>query len=236
MLRWMRACLLVLALFVIAAPTSCGLLRTKAQQREYTLVYLKTGPAKDLSKDAQAAAFAGHFANMNRLAREGRLLMAGPFGKQRSDASLRGLFVLATDDVTTAQQWASTDPAVQAGVFTIECHALRTDAALPQFLAAELAREDADKAAGRTQELGETIRGYALLVADDFAQMLAAIDGRREALLIGRLDGSRGFAVVNCVDRVAAEEAFASLRTDLGAHRFEEWFASKGFEQLPSMR
>jgi ATP-dependent helicase/nuclease subunit B len=32
-------------------------------------------------------------ANMQRLAREGRLVMAGPYGKDKSDAALRGVFV-----------------------------------------------------------------------------------------------------------------------------------------------
>ena len=55
-------------------------------------------------------------------------------------------------------------------------------------------------------------------------------------LLTARLDGTKGFAVVNCIDRVAAEEAFARVRDQLGVHRFEEWFASKGLEQLPTMQ
>jgi len=236
MLRTMRFAPRALVLLVALSAVSCGLFRSASQERDYTLVYLKTGPAKDLSKDAQAQAFAGHFANMGKLAREGRLVVAGPFGKQRSDAALRGLFVLATGDARVAQEWASTDPAVQAGVFAIECHSLRTDAALPEFLAAELAREDADKAAGRTPKPGDSIRGYALLVADDFERMRGALDGRRDALMVARLDGARGFAVVNCVDRVAAEEAFAAVREQIGEHRFEEWFASQGLQQLPSMR
>lgn len=236
MLRAMHYAPRALVLLAALSAAACGMFRAASQERDYTLVYLKTGPAKDLSKDAQAQAFAGHFANMGKLARDGRLVLAGPFGKQRSDAALRGLFVLATGDVKLAQEWASTDPAVQAGVFAIECHSLRTDAALPQFVAAEIAREDADKAAGRTPKPSDSVRGYALLVVDDFEQMHDALDGRREALLVARLDGTKGFAVVNCVDRVAAEEAFASVRGQLGEHRFEEWFASTGLAQLPSMR
>jgi len=108
-------------------------------------------------------------------------------------------------------------------------------APLAQFLAAELAREDADKAAGKTPKPSDNIRGYALLIADDYAKMAEALDGRREALLVGAMDERAGFAIVNCIDRTAAEEAFARLRDQLGTHRFEEWFASKGLVQLPTM-
>lgn len=224
------------ALLAAAFLSSCSLFRSAPAERDYTLVYLKTGPAQGLTKDAQQQAFAGHMANMGKLARQGQLVMAGPFGAKRSDNALRGIFVLATADEAEARRIAETDPAVQAGVFALEFHPFRTAAPLPQFLAAELAREDAQKAAGRTPKPGEFGRGYALLVADDYDGMCEAVDGRRDVLLTARLDGTKGFAVVNCIDRVAAEEAFALVREQLGTHRFEEWFASKGLEQLPTMQ
>ena len=236
MLRSMHALTRRLSLLAAAAlAASCGLFRSAPQERDYTLVYLKTGPAVGLSKDEQAQVFAGHFANMNRLAREGHLVVAGPFGKQRSDTALRGVFVLATGDVARAKELAESDPGVKSGVFALEYHSLRTTAPLAQFLAAELAREDADKAAGKTPKPSDNIRGYALLIADDYAKMAEALDGRREALLVGAMDERAGFAIVNCIDRTAAEEAFARLREQLGTHRFEEWFASKGLVQLPTM-
>jgi uncharacterized protein YciI len=235
MLRPMRSAPLS-ALFAAVVLSSCSLFRSAPADRDYTLVYLKTGPAQGLTKDAQQQAFAGHMANMGKLAREGKLVLAGPFGQKRSDNALRGIFVLATSDQKEAQRIAETDPAVQAGVFSLEFHAFRTAAPLSRFLAAELAREDAEKAAGRTPKPGEFGRGYALLIADEFDKMVEAIDGRRDVLLTARFDGTKGVAVLNCIDRVAAEEAFALLRDQLGVHRFEEWFASKGLEQLPSMQ
>jgi len=48
--------------------------------RPYVLAILKTGPrdAEVTDKDERAALFAGHFANMTRLAEEGHLVLAGP--------------------------------------------------------------------------------------------------------------------------------------------------------------
>src|SRR6187402_815215 len=65
----------------------------------YTLVWIRTGPKSGtLSEEENRALFAGHFANMERLAKERKLLLAGPFGKQRHASDLRGLFVLDTTD------------------------------------------------------------------------------------------------------------------------------------------
>ena len=75
-----------------------------APATEYTLVLIKTGPRTEpLDKDEQAKVFGGHFANMERLARENRLLVAGPFGTDRSDPTLRGIFVFDTADLAAAQ-------------------------------------------------------------------------------------------------------------------------------------
>ena len=63
----------------------------------YTLVLLKTGPMSgQLPKEENDKLFAGHFSNMERMARAGQLVVAGPFGEKRHDPSLRGLFVLDT--------------------------------------------------------------------------------------------------------------------------------------------
>ena len=60
--------------------------------KSYVLVNLKTGPADAEIKDEEERKkiFAGHFANMGRLAKEGKLVLAGPY----SDAKpYRGLYI-----------------------------------------------------------------------------------------------------------------------------------------------
>ncbi|MBY9068440.1 YciI family protein [Hyphomonas sp. WL0036] len=86
--------------------------------RAYVLAILMTGPqdAALTDKDARAEIFRGHFANMERLAAEGKLVLAGPMG---GEDGRRGLFILNTPDIETAQQWVATDPSVEAGVFTV---------------------------------------------------------------------------------------------------------------------
>ena len=61
-----------------------------------------------------------HFNNIERLAEEGKLLVAGPFyGIDRVPGSWRGLFVFNTADTAEARSWVHSDPAVQAGVFRV---------------------------------------------------------------------------------------------------------------------
>ncbi len=87
--------------------------------KQYVLVILKTGP-KDTSIKGKEREdiFAGHMANINRLADEKKLAVAGPFGK--NDRSYRGLFILNVASVEEAQRLTETDPAVKAGIFIVD--------------------------------------------------------------------------------------------------------------------
>jgi uncharacterized protein YciI len=191
-----------------------------------TLVLLKTGPRTDLGADERSTIFAGHFANMQRLAREGHLLLAGPYGKEKSDPTLRGIFVLSTGDRAVAERLAGTDPGAQAGVFALEFHDLVTAAPLRDFLAAELAAEDAAAAAGKKLAPGEGGRLYVLLQADAGAQALAALADHPAVLLAGRLDGTRAFAVLDALDPAAAKALLAPLAERIGPCTLDSWFAS----------
>lgn len=84
--------------------------------RMYVLCILKTGP-KDaaITGDERKEIFAGHFANIGRLADEGKLAVAGPFGK--NDKNFRGLYIFNVATIEEAEKLVALDPAVKAGVF-----------------------------------------------------------------------------------------------------------------------
>ena len=88
--------------------------------RRYVLVILKTGPTRVPDGDARKAMFAGHFANMERLAKEGKLALAGPFSED--PAGWRGLFLLAVDDLEEAKRLTATDPVIVNGEMVAEYH------------------------------------------------------------------------------------------------------------------
>ena len=88
--------------------------------RPYVLVVLKTGPTPVTDPEKRKAMFAGHFANMERLGQEGKLVLAGPFEKNAD--GWRGLFVFAVPDVEQARALVATDPVVSNGEMVPEFH------------------------------------------------------------------------------------------------------------------
>jgi uncharacterized protein YciI len=87
--------------------------------RTYVLCILKTGPKDaEIKGDARKEIFAGHFANIGRLADEGKLAAAGPFG--RNDRSYRGLYIFNVATVEEAEKLVVLDPAVKSGVLVPE--------------------------------------------------------------------------------------------------------------------
>jgi uncharacterized protein YciI len=87
--------------------------------RQYVLAILKTGPKDtEVQGDARKAVFKGHFDNMERLAKEGKLAVAGPFADP--EKKFRGLFIFAVKTVEEAKALAETDPTVKAGVLVVE--------------------------------------------------------------------------------------------------------------------
>ena len=87
--------------------------------KTYVLCILKTGPKDaEIKGDARKEIFAGHFANIGRLADEGKLAVAGPFGK--NDRTWRGLYIFNVATIEEAEKLVVLDPAVKAGVFVHE--------------------------------------------------------------------------------------------------------------------
>jgi uncharacterized protein YciI len=84
-------------------------------QKQYTFVFLnKKADAEKLSEEQSKKIMDGHMANINRLAKEGKLLAAGPFDGGG------GIFVFSTTNPDEAKQWLSTDPGIQANRWNVE--------------------------------------------------------------------------------------------------------------------
>jgi len=95
--------------------------------RKYVLVVLKTGPNKVAAGPERDDMFKGHFANMNRLADEGVLAVAGPLD---GVDGWRGLFILAVDSIEEARKHVATDPVIVKGEMVAEYHTHYGSAAL----------------------------------------------------------------------------------------------------------
>ena len=95
--------------------------------RNYILVILKTGPHRVPEGPARDDMFNGHFANIKRLASEGKLVLAGPFG---DPGDWRGMFVFALETPEEAEKMVATDPVIRSGEMVAEYHKLYASAAL----------------------------------------------------------------------------------------------------------
>lgn len=133
-------CLSFLALAAFAQTTNPNYDAALAQSlgaddygmKMYMMVLLKTGPNTVEDKVKRDSLFAGHLANIGRLAELNKLAVAGPFGK--NDDGLRGIFILNVSTKEAAEALLQTDPAIAAGLLAPEIYPWYGSAALPQYL------------------------------------------------------------------------------------------------------
>ena len=98
--------------------------------KSYVFCILKTGSNTSATAEEKKKYFERHMANINRLAKEGKLIVAGPFMK--NDKNYRGIFIFNCKTVEEAQKLVETDPAVQAKIFEVELTPWYSSAALMQ--------------------------------------------------------------------------------------------------------
>lgn len=82
------------------------------EMKRYWLVLLKKGPNRNQDSISAEKIQAAHMANINRLAKEGKLIMAGPIG---IEDDLRGIFLMNCADSTEVENFVRTDSAVITG-------------------------------------------------------------------------------------------------------------------------
>ena len=97
--------------------------------KKYVMAFLRSGPNRPTEKRISDSIQMAHLRNIIRLAKEGKLLLAGPF---LDDQNIRGIFIFNVTTVEEARELASTDPAVKAGLLEMEFHPWYGPAALMQ--------------------------------------------------------------------------------------------------------
>jgi len=100
--------------------------------KSYILVILKTGSNKTEDKAIRDSLFAGHMDNIGRLAKLGKLVVAGPLGK--NEQSYRGIFILNVTTLEEANELLLTDPAIKEKIFATDLYKWYGSAALPEYL------------------------------------------------------------------------------------------------------
>lgn len=87
--------------------------------RRYVFVVLRTGPNKIAAGPERNEMFAGHMANIHRLANERKLAYAGPLD---GVDGARGIFILAVESIDEAKALVGTDPVIIKGEMVAEYH------------------------------------------------------------------------------------------------------------------
>ncbi|MDB5252772.1 MAG: hypothetical protein JWP27_1941 [Flaviaesturariibacter sp.] len=99
--------------------------------KSYVLVILKGGSGK-ADKERTDSLFAGHLRNIQRLARIGKLVVAGPM--EDNEKGYRGIFILNVRTMEEAKALLATDPAIGARLLEPELYGWYGSAALPLYL------------------------------------------------------------------------------------------------------
>jgi len=82
------------------------------EMKRYWLVLLKKGPNRNQDSISAEKIQAAHMSNISRLAKEGKLVMAGPIGVEND---LRGIFLMNCADSIEVEDFVKTDSAVITG-------------------------------------------------------------------------------------------------------------------------
>lgn len=97
--------------------------------KKYVMAFLKSGPNRTHDKETAAAIQRAHMDNINRMAEEGKLVLAGPF---MDGGELRGIYIFNVETIEEAQALTETDPAVKEGRLIMELHPWYGSAGLMQ--------------------------------------------------------------------------------------------------------
>ncbi len=87
------------------------------EMKTYYMVFLKIGSSQIKDTSDLKKIQAEHLANISKLSKEGKLVLAGPF---LDKGDLRGIFILDVETQEEAEKLVNTDPAVIAGTLVME--------------------------------------------------------------------------------------------------------------------
>jgi len=82
------------------------------EMKRFWLVHLMKGPIRNQDSVSRVKIQAAHIANIVRLAKEGKIIMAGPIGVE---SELQGIFLMNCKDSTEVESIVKTDTAVITG-------------------------------------------------------------------------------------------------------------------------
>jgi uncharacterized protein YciI len=225
MLRLALPCLLI-TLGACAAARATN----ASDETDCAWAWILTGPHDaEVTGEARDAAFAGHFANMKRMADDGELLVAGPFAEPRVRDDHRGIFLLGTGDLAAARRIANTDPTARAGVFVFEVEPFRTADPLERLMPRHAAAVEA-YGPGEPSP-GYHCRGYVLVAGSPPDAAERALEGA-PVLFQGRIGAGDDERALACLDATSVDDARAHCADGDVEWTLMPWFATNEIANL----
>ncbi len=253
-MRNMRACVSTL-LLALATSMGCSMHGSRTDPSiqdasnsisnsapNLALVYLVSGPNSGKgTPEARKSMFAGHMANINALALDGKLFVAGPFDAP-TDRTWRGIFVVRATTTEEAAEIAASDPGIIAGEFIAVCHPMRAPEwlrELPEFdriMTANTTTNTATNTATNTTanptQPPKNIRRYIMVTAESAERARRAIEAsswRERIIWSGTLtDTKQGVFVLNA----EKPDEFIAAELDLGPCKVDGWWSSTWLADL----
>lgn len=87
--------------------------------KTFVMALLSEGENQDLDSLEKIDLQRGHMDNINRLAEEGKLVLAGPF-YNNPNSNLSGIYIFNVTTIAEAEELTMTDPAIQQGALKME--------------------------------------------------------------------------------------------------------------------
>ena len=85
--------------------------------KQYVMAFLKKGPNRDLSSEEAKELQLKHLQNIEKMAAEGKLVVAGPF---LDNGDIRGIYIFNVKTIEEAKDLTNTDPAIKAGSLVMD--------------------------------------------------------------------------------------------------------------------
>ena len=209
---------------------------------DYVLVYLRRGPgAEGKSDEERAEVQAAHMAELDRMSRQGQLLLAGPFDSENTYPEMRGILVLDVEDIEFARGLALSDPGVQAGVLVPELMSWRADSRLRAVHELDLQALQTQEQEDENREPVFEMRKFILIDAaarGDAELALSKLRSSGDLLVFGWVLGGVERRAIFLLDAGTVEEAMdllAPASDALDDLRAMPWWGSANLAQLPAL-
>jgi uncharacterized protein YciI len=98
--------------------------------KKYVIAFLKSGKVKIEDEAKRNELQMAHLKNIQRMALEGKLVLAGPFMDKQP---IRGIYIFNVTTVEEAAKLTESDPSIQAGTLEMELHPWYGSAALVEI-------------------------------------------------------------------------------------------------------